>query len=161
MAIDITTRLHSVNPAVKLHIVGFSPIPAVQREIEQAIVGKDFIHFKNSPEPVSHLEILDAIQQADVGIIAYPPNFSTENTIPTKLYEYMGYALPILLINHAPWVERCKPYNAAVPFDIANFDAEQILTTLHETKFYTSKTENVFWHTEEQKLLQNIAAILK
>jgi hypothetical protein len=161
VAIDIATKLHSVNSAVKLHIVGFSPIPAVQRDIQQAIVNKDFIYFQNSPEPVSHLEILDAIQQADVGIIAYPPNFSTENTIPTKLYEYMGFALPILLINHAPWVELCKPHNAAIPFDIANFDAEQILTTLHETTFYIRKAENVFWDTEEKKLLHNIASALK
>jgi hypothetical protein len=161
VAIDIATKLHSVNPAVRLHIVGFSPIPAIQREIEQATAHKDFIYFQNSRKPVSHLDILAAIQQADVGIIAYPPNVSTENTIPTKLYEYMGYALPILLIDHAPWVERCRPYNAAIPFNTSNFDADKILTTLRETPFYSSKAENVFWHTEEPKLLQSIAAVLK
>jgi hypothetical protein len=161
IAIDIVTKLHAVDPAVKLHIIGFSPISAVQREIKNAIGTKDFIHFKNSEEPVSHVEILNAVQQADLGIIAYPPNFSTENTIPTKLFEYLGYALPILLIDHAPWVEICKPYNAAIHFDADNFNASETLAAFRGTAFYTKSPENVFWQGEEEKLLQTIAPLVK
>src|SRR5688572_9183367 len=161
IAIDIATKLHALDPAVKLHIIGFSPIPAVRQEIKDAIGTKDFIHFKNSAEPIPHTEILEAIQQVDIGIIAYPPNFSTENTIPTKLFEYMGYGLPILLINHTPWVEICKPYNAAITFDADNFDGSNVLAAFHSTAFYMRSPENVFWQDQEEKLLKSAKSLMK
>ena len=39
----------------------------------------------------------------------------------------MGYRLPILLIDHAPWVERCAgPYSAAIPFQPDSIRWQQI-----------------------------------
>jgi glycosyltransferase involved in cell wall biosynthesis len=152
IAIDLASRLHAVDPKVRLHIIGFSPLLTVQHEINNLISGKNFIHFTVRHEPVPHLEILKAIQQSDVGIIAYPSNPSTENTIPTKLYEYLGYQLPILLIDHAPWVAICRPYHAAIPFNLKNIQAEAILRDLKSNTFYDQIPKDVFWEAEEVKL---------
>ena len=125
VAIDLATKLHASEPNIRLHIVGFSPMQSVYHEIKDHIHDKRFILFNESREPVSHSDILRAIQNADFGVIAYPPNSSTENTIPTKLFEYLGYRLPVFLIDHAAWFERCGPYSAAIPFQSDNIDASK------------------------------------
>lgn len=159
VAIDLASKLHASNPKVRLHIVGFSPMHQVQREIKQQVANKPFIHFSESDEPVSHIHILDAIQRADVGVIAYPPNLSTENTIPTKLFEYMGYKLPILLTNYGPWVNFCAPYPAAIAFDPSAIDPVRLLNTLQTTSFYQQSPLNVYWESEEHKLLETVSKL--
>jgi glycosyltransferase involved in cell wall biosynthesis len=161
VAIDLATKLHAIDPKIRLHILGFSPMKAVQHEIARVVGDKPYIFFEESVEPVPHVEILKAVQMADAGIIAYPPNLSTTNTIPTKLYEYLGYKLPILLTDHHPWIQICEPYNAAVTFHPAGVDASQILETIRQTTFYTADPVNVFWEFEEAKFLHTIASLLK
>jgi glycosyltransferase involved in cell wall biosynthesis len=161
IAIDLTTKLHEHDPGIKLHIVGFSPMQAVQKQIKNLIGDKTFIHFKESNEPIPHVEILDAVQRADIGIIAYPPNLSTTNTVPTKLFEYLGYKLPILLIDHSPWVELCRPYGAAIPFDFNHLNPSEILGAIKQGSFYKLTPNDVFWEVEEEKLFQAVQRQLK
>lgn len=160
IAIDLATKLHALDPKIRLHIIGFSPMRTVYHEIQDETKDKNFILFTESREPVPHLEILSAIQKADFGIIAYPPNLSTENTIPTKLFEYLGYGLPILLIDHAPWVERCRPFSAAIPFHHNNLDAPGTLQAMEHHKFYSEAPNDVFWESEEVQLLQTVDRLL-
>ena len=148
--------MHQVDPRIRLHLVGFSPMKNVQRSIRELVSGKSFILFDERTEPVAHKEILAAIESADAGIISYPDNPSTVNTMPTKLFEYMGYRLPIILIDHGPWVKRCEPYNAAIPFNQDHPDIVGILAKLHEGSFYNQAPEDVFWSREEERLLRMI-----
>lgn len=161
IAIDLAAKLHAHDPDIKLHIVGFSPMQAVRKQINNLIRDKTFIHFQESHEPIPHVEILYAVQRADIGIIAYPPNLSTTNTVPTKLFEYLGYKLPILLIDHSPWVERCHPYGAAIPFDVNNLNPGEILRAIKQGSFYKQTPNDVFWEVEEEKLLQAVEHLLK
>jgi glycosyltransferase involved in cell wall biosynthesis len=160
MAIDLATRLHSLDHTIRLHIIGFSPMPGVRREIKNLMRDKSFIFFEESLEPIPHTMIIQAIQMADVGIIAYPHNLSTENRIPTKLFEYLCYTLPILLINHSPWIEICRKYAAAIPFEPNNFNERQILDAIKQNNFYKNEPIDIFWETEEKKLFETIASLL-
>lgn len=159
-AIDLASALYAAEPKIRLDIIGFSPLPEVYKKIKDDIRDKPFIQFHSSEKPVDHLKILHAIMSADFGIIAYPPNVATHNRIPTKLYEYMGYQLPILLIDHHAWVEICKPYSGAVVFDPVHFDAKQVVSLMQSQKFYTTKPTEVFWENEETKLLETVANVL-
>ena len=160
VAIDLATKLHASDPNILLHVVGFSPMVTVHQQIKDCIRDKPFILFSESREPISHVDILKAIQRADFGIIAYPPNASTRNTIPTKLFEYLGYALPIVLIDHPAWVERCEPYPAAIPFQLNNIDAGAILHSMKRGAFYSNVPKDVFWESEEDRLLQTVQRLL-
>jgi glycosyltransferase involved in cell wall biosynthesis len=155
-AIDLAKKLYKADARIRLHIIGFSPMHSVRQEIRGAVDGHSFIKFMEYSHPVQHTEILLAIQKADVGIIAYPPNRSTVNTIPTKLYEYLGYSLPIFLIDHPVWTEMCQPYPAAVNFDPDNLNVSAMLQTLRATRFYKIPADTTFWESEEKKLLQSI-----
>ena len=160
-AIDLAKNLYKIDTRVRLHIVGFSPLHSVRQEIRQAVLSCSFIEFQDYEQPVSHTEILRAIKKAEAGIIAYPSNPSTINTIPTKLYEYLGYSLPILLIDHPVWTKMCQPYPAAVTFDPNNPDFNFILDALLNTRFYKVPADIASWESEEKKLLQSIAEELK
>jgi glycosyltransferase involved in cell wall biosynthesis len=160
VAIDLATKLHAADPNIVLHVVGFSPMANVHQQIKDRVRDKPFILFSESREPISHLDILTAIQHADFGIIAYPPNASTENTIPTKLFEYLGYTLPVLLIDHPGWFERCEPYAAAIQFQLNSIDAGAILRSMKQGTFYSNAPKEVFWESEEDKLLQTVRRLL-
>lgn len=160
-AIDLAKHLNAVDSRIRLHIVGFSPMHSVRQDIRKAIQEHSFITFQEYTRPVQHMDILRAIHHADVGIIAYPPNPSTINTIPTKLYEYLGYSLPILLIDHPVWTKMCQPYPAAITFNPADMNPTALLHAIRHTRFYEIPAAGAFWESEEKKLLQTIAATIK
>jgi glycosyltransferase involved in cell wall biosynthesis len=161
IAIHLASKLHAVDPRVRLHIIGFSPLASVRHDIQKSIQGKEFISFPLHHEPISHTEILRSIQQADAGIVAYPPNLSTENTIPTKLYEYLGYRLPIVLIHKTAWASICEPFEAAVLFDPHAVNAPEILDRLQTGSFYTTIPTHVFWEFEEERLFKAVSDLQK
>jgi glycosyltransferase involved in cell wall biosynthesis len=156
-AIELASTLHNENEKIRLHIIGFSPLLDVYKKIKYNVRDKPFIEFTAHKKPVDHTEILHEIMRADFGIIAYPPNVATHNRIPTKLYEYMGYQLPILLINHTPWVEICEKYKSAVVFDPLQVDPSKIIHLMTSERFYTDIPTEVFWENEEPKLLEAVA----
>jgi hypothetical protein len=161
IAIDLATKLYALNAKIRLLIVGFSALPSANKQIRDQIRDKKFIELRGGDHPVPHPEILTAICAADFGVIAYPPNLSTVNTIPTKLFEYLGYRLPILLIRHQPWTERCKPYEAAVMFDPSDYKPAQLLNEMLCRTFYPVTPTDVLWESEEAKLLLAVAKIIK
>jgi hypothetical protein len=151
-AIELATELHNVDHTIHLTIIGYSAKPDVRTKIREAAKGKTFINLIGIDVLVPHDEIIKAIQGADLGVIAYPFNKSTENSIPTKLYEYLGFTLPIALIDHKPWVELCEPWNAAIVFRDRNFDATEFLKQMRTASFYSKIPDGVFWEEEETKL---------
>jgi len=160
-AINLASALHGVDTSITLTIIGYCARGETLNKIKHAIHDKSFIVLKGGDQLVPHTEILKAIQQADAGIIAYPPNPSTINSIPTKLYEYLGNQLPILLIHHDTWVSICATFPAAIVFDEKLAEPETILRDLQNTRFYIRTSPSIFWETEETKLLLAIQNLLK
>ena len=159
IAIDVMKKLHELDNKVRLNIVGYSADRRTVDLIRSAIQNHDFIQLKGGNTLVAHNEIVSEILSADFGIISYPPNPSTANSVPTKLFEYLACSLPILLIDNPQWLRLCEPYNAAIPFNPQTFSASSTLKALKEQKFYTTLPQDVFWSSEEQKLLQTIETL--
>ena len=160
IAIDLAKKLHESDNRVHLEIIGYSSKGETLTLIRSQIQHHPFIELKGGDSIVPHDEIISSIHAADFGIITYPPNPSTINSVPTKLFEYLGYQLPILLIDHPLWIKVCEPYNAAIPFNPETFSATEILTAIKSGKFYTTPPRNVFWSSEEEKLLQTIENLI-
>src|SRR5690606_20204033 len=159
-AIHMAETLHQSDPNVSLIIIGYCAQRETLQQIKSLTDNRDFITLVGGDHLVPHDEIMSAIAKADAGIIAYPPNPSTRNTVPTKLYEYLGAKLPIVLINHPPWMELCAPYPAAVIFDPRFIKPDILLPQLKETDFYaTSPGEEVFWELEGKKLVALVEGV--
>ena len=157
-AVELAKALHHLNNAVHLTIIGYCALPATLDQLKITITGRSFITLVGGDQLVPHSKIMDAIHAADFGIICYPPNPATVNSIPTKLYEYLGSQLPILLINHQPWVEICEPYPAAVVFDMVHFDAMKMMDEMISTRFYQTSPVGILW--EGDKLLTVVNEVL-
>jgi len=151
-AIELAHQLHSVDPSIRLSLIGYCLHPPTLAKIRNAIINKDFIELIGGDRLIPHLEIIQYIQSAHFGIISYEVNPSIINSIPTKLYEYLGYQLPILMIDHQPWIELAKPYQAAISFSLSSARPETLLSQMKNQTFYTSDPQNVFWESEAAKL---------
>lgn len=160
-AIDLAIKLHVMDDRIRLTIAGFCSQRRVLEKIRLLIQPRPFIQLVVRDSPLPHAEIFRQIESADFGMITYRINPSTINSIPTKLYEYLGCKLPILLVSHKPWIDFCHPYSAAVVFDPNHYDAAYILRGMMEQNFYTAEPEGVYWQSEESKLLEVVNSKFK
>lgn len=152
-AIDLAVKLHVIDDRFRMTIIGFCSQPKVLEKIRLIIKPRPFIQLIVRNKPVPHAEIFKHLHMSDFGMVTYQINPSTMNSIPTKLYEYLGFHLPIILVNHKPWVEYCQSCNAAVVFDSANYDAAALYQQMLERSFYTTEPSGVYWYSEVPKLL--------
>jgi len=159
-AVELATQLHAVNSNVSLKIIGYCAQSNVLRQIKTVIEPLDFVQLEGGDQLVPHHRIMEVIGHSHFGIISYPPNPSTRNTMPTKLYEYLGSHLPILLINYRLWVDRCQPYPAAITFDPDRYEPGTILQQMLATQFYITHPEvDVFWENEAEKLFKALKSV--
>jgi hypothetical protein len=161
VAVALAKALHEYDANVRLTVIGYCARHPELEKLRALIAGKPFITLVGGDQLVPHPAILNAIAQADFGIIAYPPNPSTDGAIPTKLYEYLGYSLPILLTDHPHWLALCAPSQAALPFDLASLHPSSLLENMKTRLFYTAAPENIYWKDEEAHLTNVINSLIK
>lgn len=159
-AILLAKKLHAFDPRVRLTIIGQCSQLKTLRRVEAEISGHLFINLVGGNDFVPHDKILDAIRSANFGIISYPPSPHTKDKIPSKLYEYLAYQLPILLTENSLWASLSAPSNAAVLVDFQKPTVDAILNSMHKGGFYAQKAENVDWRSEEHSLLTTIRSVL-
>ncbi|MBK5279136.1 MAG: glycosyltransferase, partial [Bacteroidia bacterium] len=134
-AINLVKNLHEFDNTIRLHIIGYAAKKSTYLRIQDEISSYSFITLTGGNHLVPHQEIMEAISKADFGIIIYPPSTHTQNSMPTKLYEYVASKLPILLQDHKPWVEFCKPFHAAIV--LAGTSSIELLSKMKTEAFYT------------------------
>jgi hypothetical protein len=112
-------------------------------------------------KPISHSLILKAMQEANVAILPYKVNANLKYRIPTKLYEYAAFQLPMLIPENEVWVQFLKSYHAGFAI---NFNAEStsaFARKLLSTLFYDKgDLADIYWETEEIKLLKVIDSLV-
>jgi glycosyltransferase involved in cell wall biosynthesis len=159
-ALDLLEALHRHDPAVRGTIIGYCALVAERQRLQTRLETMPYVTLQGGNRLVPHPAIEQQILRADVGIIAYPPNPATEHSFPTKLYEYLGYRLPILLIDYTPWADYAARFDAAVTFQPASFHAIDVLQALRQKTFYTTPPDDVYWEHEGKRLLRVIDALV-
>jgi len=155
-----STALHQANTSIRLTIAGYAASHAVRNRLLREAGKYSFIKCVGIDRLVSHKEINDLIDHCDAGIIAYTPAPQTLNSVPTKLFEYLEAALPILTESHWPWIEQ---YAFCEPFVLVNFenpDAQNITNTLYSKHLYIKPVPGASWSSEEAKLLEAIKNVV-
>lgn len=159
-AIEIAVKLHPLNRNITLTIVGYCAQRNVLQKIVNTIEPYPFIRLLGGNQLVPHAEIIEQIKQADAGIISYPFNPSTYGSTPTKLYEYLGHQLPIILIHHPHWIALCEPFQAALVFEPEHINPKKLLEALNTQSFYTAEPLDVFWESEQPRLIRRVQQML-
>ena len=158
-AIELTKKLHAQEERIQLQIIGYCAQTTTMNKIKDIIRGCDYIKLIGGDHLIPHPQIIEKIIEADFGIIYYPPSAHTKNSMPTKLYEYAGYQLPMLIQNYQPWVNFCSSFQGAIPIDFERAEATEILQKMNDN-FYTAAPENVAWNDESIKFIHAIQKII-
>ena len=153
-AVELIIGLRFVIPNITLTIVGYCANPYTLQRLLSLIRNHDYISIIGGNQLVPHLVIQNEIEMADYGLIAYKLTPNVKGSIPTKLYEYLAAQLPIVLQNHQPWIELCKPYQAAITVDFDKPDIKEIAKLIAQQTFYSNNPTGVLWKEEEEKLLK-------
>lgn len=159
-AIDLVKRLHLANGKITLKIIGYCAQYKTLSRIKETIKDAEYITLVGGDYLVPHQQIIAAISDAHFGIVFYPPSPHTENSIPTKLYEYLAFKLPILLQDYRPWIELCLPVQAAICVNFKEPDIPAIIQQMREEKFYIAEPDQVTWGDEAMRLHTFINQIL-
>lgn len=153
-AIDFIVQVKKFIPEATLTIIGHSALRSTLLAVKNLIDHHSFISLIGGHDLVPHEDILEAILKADYGIISYQPNRSTENCIPTRIYEYMALQLPMVVQDHLPWITLTHSYQAAIPFNFKDLVDENLVMRLKTQVFYTAGySENLKWEKEAEKLI--------
>ena len=153
-AIHLAEKLHALNPAVSLTIIGYCPVADYYEKVQKLIANKSYIQLIGGKELVPHPQIVEAIKKANVGLLPYRLNKSTENCVPTKLYEYLANGLPVIIPENPVWQRIVENKQAGFSINFSDPDPENILNRLLADTFYSGGIPtDVFWENEETKLL--------
>jgi len=155
-AIDLAESLFKVDQSVTLTIIGFCALENLRTEIRHTIANKPFIKLVGFDQPVPHHLIVEEIMKANFGIIYYPPLPHTLGSIPTKLYEYLAFNLPILTWDDQTFIELITANRAGLLVTELYTD---LLHNMRSIQFYPQPVEDVHWEGEKfkgliKKLLQ-------
>jgi len=198
-AVELAKQLYEIDQKVTLTIIGYCALKKTLKRLIASVSGFNFIHLIGGDKLVPHTQIIEAIPKADFGLVSYQPNKSTENCIPTKMFEYMAHKLP-MIVQYNPltkirstnyevrkskfetrnskfeipacaeasagrqnhnWESFCRQYNAGIIIDYKHFDPKTLYSKMLTQKFYPEgTTKEVFWDTEEEKLIDLVQEIM-
>jgi glycogen synthase len=160
-AITLVDKLVKFHKPASLTIIGYCANKETLEQTQQLISGKEYIKLIGGDKLVQHSEIINEIAKADFGLLPYQPNDSTARCMPTKLYEYMANALPVLISPNPLWQAIVQQRQAGISINFENINVAELWYLINNTPFYTlGIPEDIFWDDEEAKLLQIIGELL-
>jgi len=158
-AIRLVDALNQISPRYTLTIIGYWPQAAIGQQVKKLIRNKPYISLFGGDILVAHAQILQAIATAQVGLLPYHLHPSLERCLPTKLFEYLAHSLPILVQENPYWEKIITKHQAGFSINFNNPDPTAIIRNLEQNTFYHNiDLSNVFWNSEEDKLLQFLSA---
>jgi glycosyltransferase involved in cell wall biosynthesis len=156
-AIQFIKKIREYLPHSQLIVKGFCSDKKYKALLEKEVISSDFVRLEISDVPLNHQEIMRIFAEADVALLPYLPNKSTENCIPAKLYEYIAHQVPMIVQHNLLWQEVCNLSKSALFIDFEQFDVGKLVKDLSSFPFYsTGNTDFVWWESEEIKLRQVI-----
>jgi glycogen synthase len=160
-ALSMAESLHKLNPAVQLTIIGYCANNQTWERLQAACKEIPFVELIGGDHLVPHKLILEKIGKSQIGLLPYRPNASTFRCIPTKLYEYMAHALPILIQQNPLWQRIVEASGAGLSIDFRTVDVTSLYHQLLSTRFYLQGIpEDIFWQSDEEKLLVLVQELL-
>lgn len=157
-AINLAGNLHRLNPDITLTIIGNCLSENFLNKLKQQASTHSFIRFTGSIYPVEHEQILEAINRAVAGIIIYPANPSTACSVPTKLYEYLGLGLPVIIRHNEDSHKLVEALQAGIVLQPGH-KPERILTWLQQPITFIPPPE-IYWESAETELLTCVQELL-
>ncbi len=151
-AVDLAVQLHKLSNDIELTIIGHAPQQTFLSRLKEKISAHAFIRLEASTRPLPHRQIIEAIEKAGTGIIIYPPNPSTSSSVPTKLYEYLGMGIPVLIQHTEPSHNLVKRFEGGLVLS-GEMNYAHLLHKLKQLRA-PLRDECLYWESQVPGLLQ-------
>lgn len=160
-AINFVEKLKNHIPKIRLLIVGYCPNDTTFQFLEKAIKKHDFIELIGGKVIVNQDDIIQKIKQSDFALLPYQYNKATRNRIPTKLYDYLALSIPILSSKNIKGESIILENGNGITIDFTQkFISTDIIQWIGNPKSPKNISVNLFWTTEEQKLIRIFTQIV-
>ncbi len=170
LMLDAFKRISNVVPTAQLLLVGPFVPASLETELRSEIERYDLTNSVKITGPVPFDQVGSFLAQASVGWIPFQPVPKYQKNIPTKLFEYMAYGIPVVSSDlYATRIFIEDGINGLlVKADDPEAHANAIIKLLSDTTLSTSigkngqasVMEHYRWSEEEKKLLSLYEQVL-
>jgi len=170
LMVEAFSQVLKINPNARLLLVGHFMPPSLEEEVRAQAYQRGIEHAVTIIGQVPFETIGDYLSQAAVGWLPWQPYPKNEKNIPTKLFEYMAYGVPIVssdLHSTRPFVSNHKNgflVDAVDPQAHAQAILQILQNPANGLEMGCRGQELVFtqfnWDAEEKKLLELYKTIL-
>jgi glycosyltransferase involved in cell wall biosynthesis len=170
LMLDAFKQVLNAIPEAQLFLVGpFAP-ESLENELRAEISNRNMSGSVVITGAVPFDQVGTYLAKATIGWIPFPPVPKYQKNIPTKLFEYMAYAIPIVssdLIPVRPYIENRKT-GLLVKADSPDAHAEALIELISNSDLAAALgknaqeavSEHYSWTEEERKLLAFYRAVL-
>lgn len=158
LALETMVKMIQNQPDAEGYIIGQIHDPKLLENLKTQTLDYPTIQVEISENPVSYDRILERIQWANLGIIAYQENEVNRNKVPTKLYEYSRYQLPYLVQKETSWAKVGDQLGGAIIIDFGQFDPVNTVQILENesTLFKDPYPSEATWESDSQIIINSI-----
>jgi len=146
-----------------LKIIGHCPNKQNQKKIEEMCSSLENCKLMLDNSPIPHRKIAEQISDNTIGLLPYRGNKSTENKVPTKLFEYLAMNTPILISVNPTWSSLVDQYQGGASINFNNpphlSDLSICVNLINNN--HISHYKELMWLSEENKFIDSVSAVLK
>jgi hypothetical protein len=150
--------------AIKLTITGYAADLEYGKLVLEACQSIDWIMTEGITSMVPYSRIIELTKGTDFLLLPYLPNQSTQNRIPTKLYEGLAWSVPMLVSHNDVWATIIKNHDAGLMLDFTQTPTPDLVNKLEADSFYRNELgknlDPIFWQSIEPRFLASLDALI-
>jgi len=135
-AFELMEQLVSTGFKLKFTMLGKIADVTLGNWLAQKATQYSWFFWKGATQSIPHPAIIALLAQADSALLPYQPNKSTENCIPTKLYECLALGVPMIIQQNDLWESSCQAHQAALFIDYCQPNVHELIKQLTAMNFY-------------------------
>lgn len=145
-----------------LNIIGHCPDGRLAEEIKRKIGNDENVDVELSQDPIPYTRITALYSTKTFGLLPYQPNKSTENKVPTKLFEYLANGIPLIISNNPTWCKLVNEYHGGICFDFKTTPEKDQLSRFFSLSIPDNNIDlqQLMWISQESQLLGAVKVIL-
>lgn len=153
-ALFFVEKLHELEPAASLAIIGYTPDKSLIGRIAMWIKDKPYIQADMRSKPVPYPEIQRLMADGGVPLLPYKANKAIKGKIPTRFWEGLSHQSPMIVERDLGLQNLVRRYGCGLILDFDHFSPERVRRDLREGVFYPEPPgPEIYWDADERRLL--------
>lgn len=153
-ALKFWKRLREYNSSLTFKIIGHCSDQKLYSQLQS--LDEDGLHLEISKNPVPYQNIIEAMLSTRFGLVLYDLNPSNERCLPTKVFDYLTYQLPIIYEDGAGWQSFIENNHGGITINHSSLDESSLLEQMHTFRVDRINDTAGLWEDEANRLIELI-----